>query len=700
MTKAPIIKLNSSIQFIPGVGPKKAAALEKIGIETVENMLYYLPRRYLDRSTVRKIEDLSRESGEVTVIGKVMSFGAIGARGSHQRFVLRIGDETGVIEAVFFQGVNYWSQVFSEGERVAISGRVTYYAKPQIIHPAVDRLKMEDGDSFWNTGRIISLYPSAEEIKRARLDSRGIRKIVRAALDKAGDLVEDYLPPEIVKANDLMSLGEALENVHFPLSMEKRDEAVRRLKYEELFFLQLMLAMRRHRDKQPSGVQCDNVGEITKKFVDSLTFKYTPAQLEVLKEIRRDMESPASMNRLLQGDVGSGKTIVALTATVMAIESGYQAALMAPTEILAEQHFLTAKPLLEPLGITIAMLKGGQRRNHRDALLADIQAGRINLIVGTHALIQEKVEFANLGLAIIDEQHRFGVMQRSKLREKGRSPDVLVMTATPIPRTLALTVYGDLDVSIIRELPPGRGKIITRFASIRQQGKIYDYLRKELARRHQAYIIYPLVEESDRLILRAAENHYRQLKNGEFRGNSIALLHGRMNSEEKEAVIADFKAGKTQILVATTVVEVGVDIPNATFMIIEEADRYGLLQLHQLRGRIGRGEAQSYCYLMSDTPLSKEARRRIRTMEETIDGFDIAEIDLEMRGAGEFFGARQHGLPELKYAHPIADRELMMTARTDAFRLVETDPDISNCPKLYKRFRRLYKDKLELVDVA
>ena len=692
--------LRSSVQYIPGVGPKRAELLAKAGIKTVEDLIYYIPRRYLDRSTVKKIGELTLESGEVTVIGKVVKMGIIGARGSRQRFLLHVADDTGMVEAVFFQGVNYWSHFFKEGERVALSGKVTYYNRPQIIHPAVDRLNPEDGETFWNTGRIISLYTSSEEMKHFRLDSKGLRKIIRAAMDKTIEGLTEYIPDEIKRMRGLMDIKEALENIHFPESMEMRDAAIYRFKYEELLFFQLMLANRHHRDTEPAGVKCDKVGEMTKRFVKSLPYKYTPSQLEVLSEIRQDMESDKSMNRLIQGDVGSGKTIIALTAIVMAVESGYQAALMAPTEILAEQHFLTAKPLLAPLGIKIGLLRGAQRKDFREDFMTKLASGETDVVIGTHALIQEGVEFSNLGLAIIDEQHKFGVHQRFKLRSKGQSPDVLVMTATPIPRTLALTLYGDLDVSVIKEGPFPKGNISTRYETTKNQSRIYDYLRKEISRGHQAYIIYPLVDESEKVDLRAAESHYMQLKRGDFKRCEVGLLHGRMKSAEKEEIMRDFKAGKIQILVATTVVEVGVDVHNATFMVIENAERFGLAQLHQLRGRIGRSGEQSYCYLVSDPPLSREARKRIRVLEETQDGFQIAEADLELRGTGEFFGTRQHGFPELKYAHPVTDGKLLITARKDAFELIEKDPELEGCPELYKRFCRDFKDKMELVEVG
>ena len=692
--------LKSPVQYITGVGPKRAEILTKAGIKTVEELIYYLPRRYLDRSSVRKIAELTLDSGEVTVIGKVLRYGILGARGSHQRFILNVADESGMVEAVFFQGVNYWSKFFREGERIALSGRVTYYNRPQIIHPAVDRLNIEDGDTFWNTGRIISLYPSSEQMKRYHLDSRGMRKIIRTALDGASEYIAEYLPEKILTERGLMPLKEALEAAHFPDSMEDRDRAICRFKYQELFFFQLMLANRRHQNSEPAGIQCDKVGELTKRFVNSLPFKYTPSQLEVLSEIRKDMESEKSMNRLLQGDVGTGKTIVALTAVLMAVENGYQAALMAPTEILAEQHYLTAKPLLEPLGIKVGLLKGYQRKDIREEFFSRLASGAMNLAVGTHALIQEGVEFSNLGLAIIDEQHRFGVHQRYRLRRKGLSPDVLVMTATPIPRTLALTLYGDLDVSTIKEGPFPRNNISTRYETTQHLPRIYNYLRKEITRGHQAYIIYPLIEESEKVDLRAAESHYMQLKRGEFRKYNVGLLHGRMKSDEKERVMKEFTEGRIQILMSTTVVEVGVDVHNATFMIIENAERFGLAQLHQLRGRIGRSGEQSYCYLISDPPLSREARRRIRNLEETQNGFEIAEADLELRGTGEFFGAKQHGLPELKYSHPVADHDLLLLARHDAFKLIERDPEMAECPELFRRFCREYKDKVMLAEVG
>lgn len=700
MENNPEYNLKSSVQFIPGVGPKKAEVLNKAGIDTIEDLIYYLPRRYLDRSTVKKVSELTLDSGEVTVIGKVMKCDIIGARGQRQRFVLYVSDETGIVEAVFFQGVNYWSRIFKEGEKVALSGRVTYYSKPQIIHPAVDHLNIDDGDKFWNTGRIIALYTTSEEMKINRLDSRGMRKIIRAGLDKIEGKLKEYLPEHILKSRNLMSLPEALQKVHFPENMEERNQAFYRFKFEELFFFQLMLAKKYTDNTRPSGIKCENVGELTRSFVQSLPFDYTPSQLEVLKDIRQEMESDKSMNRLVQGDVGSGKTVIGLTAVAMAVESGFQAAFMAPTEILAEQHYITAKKLFEHLGVKVVLLRGSQRKDVRDDVLRKIASGDANLIIGTHSLIQESVEFKKLGLAIIDEQHRFGVHQRLRLRTKGVSPDILVMTATPIPRTLALTLYGDLDVSVVKEGPFPTGNITTRFATTRQKNRTYEYLRKEVGRGHQAYIIYPMIEDSENVDLRAAESHYRQLKHGDFRNLKLGLLHGRMKSDEKESVMQEFASGKLNILVATTVIEVGVDVPNANFMIVENAERFGLSQLHQLRGRIGRNGKPAYCYLMSDPPLSKDARRRIRTLEETHDGFQIAEIDLEIRGMGEFFGAKQHGLPELKYASPVEDRETLLLARDDAFELMKTDPEMKNCPALYFRFCREFKDRLELANVG
>jgi len=700
MSAAAEYKLTSPVQFIPGVGPKKAEILAKAGIETLEDLIYYLPRRYLDRTTVKKVAELSLESGEVTVIGKVIRCGITGTRGQHQRFLLHVADETGVVEAIFFQGVNYWKHFFKEGEKVALSGRITYYTRPQIIHPAVDQLFSEDGDDFWNTGRIISLYPTSEEMKKNRLDSRGLRKIIRTALDKVDGIIEEYIPNSILSSRNLMPLKPALETVHFPKDMESRDQAYYRFKYEELFFFQLMLAKQYSDNTAPSGVKCENVGELTRRFVKSLPYTYTPSQIEVLSQIRKEMESESSMNRLIQGDVGAGKTIIALTAAVMAIESGFQAAFMAPTEILAEQHFIAARELFEPLGVKVGLLRGTQRKDLREDTLKRVESGAISLVIGTHALIQEGVNFANLGLVIIDEQHRFGVHQRLKLRSKGRNPDVLVMTATPIPRTLALTLYGDLDISIIKEGPFPRGNITTRYAVSKHKSRIYDYLKRELTKGNQAYIIYPLVEESENVDLRAAENHYMQLKYGELRNFKVGLLHGRMKSEEKEAVMKDFTAGKIQALVATTVVEVGVDVANANFMVVENAERFGLAQLHQLRGRIGRNGQPAYCYLISDPPLSKEARRRIRALEESQNGFEIAEMDLEIRGMGEFFGSKQHGLPELKYAHPVTDNELLIMARQDAFDLIKNDPQMVNCPALYRRFCREFKERMELAVVG
>jgi ATP-dependent DNA helicase RecG len=695
--------VSASIRLLRGIGTLRAAELEKIGIKKIADLLYYLPRRYLDRSTIVKCRDL-REGLEVTVVGKITS-GRIVPGGRRQRYELTLADGTGFLRCVWFNRVNLWPKVFGRGDNVAFHGKVTFFDGFAMIHPDFDKLGEEGEARFLHTGTIIPLYRSSEALGKAGLDSRGIRRLLRLAVDDYAELLADPLPAVLRKKHQLVALPAAVAQVHFPENEALLKSARERLKFDELFFLELFLACRKHAvETEAHGIAFTAVGERTWELVEKLPFKLTEAQRRVLREIRADMKSPRPMHRLLQGDVGSGKTVVALIAMLMAVENGYQAALMAPTEILAEQHYLTSHEFLEQLGVKVVFLIGGQKKSVREQILSEVAEGHAQIVIGTHALIQGGVQFQRLGFVVVDEQHRFGVMQRVALREKGLQPDVLVMTATPIPRTLSMTLYGDLDVSVINEMPAGRQPIRTVWRASTSRRQIYEFIRQQIAGGAQAYIVYPLVEETEKSDLAAATESYEQLRAGIFRDLNPALLHGRMKTAEKEAVMAAFKSGEHKILVATTVIEVGVDVTNAAVMVIEHAERFGLTQLHQLRGRVGRGARQSYCILIADDPsgAGEGTRKRLQTMVETNDGFRIAEVDLELRGPGEFFGTRQHGLPELKIADIVADSRLLFAARDEAFALARQDPQLRKPEHAAIRAHVLqqYREKLEFVQIG
>lgn len=683
-----------------GIGEKRAEQLSEVGVQTIHDLLYYFPRRYLDRSHITSIKELKTDM-DATVVGEVQLCGI--KSGRRKRFVLVISDGTGFMNCVWFHRADYWNKIFEKGETIAFSGKVGYFSGYQMMHPEFDRLSEEGSDNFWNTGRIIPLYPSGEGLSRVGLDSRGFRRALKVAVRDYTDELTETLSEAIRERQKLIGLKAAIQNVHFPKDKKWLAAARARLKFDELFYLELLLALRRKSlEVKRKGIEFVRVGDRTRKLIESLPYDLTAAQKRVVREIRDDMKKDSPMNRLVQGDVGSGKTIVALISIMMTIENGYQAALMAPTEILAEQHYLSVRSLLKDLGVEVVLLIGAQKKKERAEVLQKIKEGEADLVVGTHAVIQDGVEFRCLGLSIIDEQHRFGVMQRAALMGKGGTPDVLVMTATPIPRTLALTLYGDLDVSIIDEMPPGRQPIETVWRSEKKRPEFYRFVKTRVSRGDQVYIVFPLVEESEKIDLKAAIKNYEDLKEGFFSDIQVGLLHGRMKSAEKEQVMADFKSGKIQILVSTTVIEVGVDVPNATVMIIENAERFGLPQLHQLRGRVGRGTKKSFCFLIAQYPISQDAKTRLSTLAETNDGFKIAEVDLSIRGPGEFFGTRQHGLPALRIADIVKDTELLLKARDEAFRLARNDKQIlslNNAP-VRAHFFKNYRDKFELARVG
>jgi ATP-dependent DNA helicase RecG len=606
-----------------------------------------------------------------------------------------VGDGTGIIYAVWFNQ-SYLRKSFPAGTVVILSGKVDRFREIQLLNPTYEILT-GDEDDLIHTGRLVPIYSLTEQ-----LTQRSLRSLIKEALDKYAARLPEILPETIRKTHSLIDLSRALIHIHFPDGEEDNTVAHRRLIFDEFFFLQLGLALRKEKKIQGKGIQHRVPGKLFEGLKEVLPFELTAAQERVIEQVRVDMEREVPMNRLLQGDVGSGKTIVATFALLTAVEGGFQAALMVPTEILAEQHFLNLQRWLLPRGIKVTLLIGSISSRMRKEALGDIASGESNIIVGTHALIQEEIKFSRLSLIVIDEQHRFGVRQRAALKGKGlETPDVLIMTATPIPRTLALTVYGDLDVSTIDELPPGRKPVVTYWVREKNRPGVYKFVEEEIKKGRQAYIVYPLIEKSEKLDVKAATEMAEHFQRNIFPHLRVGLLHGRMKGEVKEKIMKSFKQGKINILVSTTVIEVGIDIPNASLMVIEEAERFGLAQLHQMRGRVGRGDYQSYCLLMG-SPASQEGRKRLQVMTETGDGFQIAEEDLELRGPGEFFGTRQSGMPELRLGNIVSDMKLMELARQEAFSLVNEDPHLQDPEHHLVRecLRERFKGKLELSSIG
>jgi ATP-dependent DNA helicase RecG len=674
------MSLSTEVRMIKGVGPQRAELLAQRGIRTLEDLLGYLPFRYEDRIHFSKVKEI-QPNGTYTLRVRVMSGQAVRSmRGREAIYHLLVQDDAGgSLPCKFFHG-GYLEGRLKPGQLLILHGKAEVDklrpARLEMVNPQIEVLSSEEMDST-EVGRIVPIYEAI-----GTFGSRQIRRAMYAAVQLIDSRVPDLLPEGLRKRLGYPSRGEALIHTHFPAAGESldalntfRSPAQQRLIFEELFLYQLSLALDRKVTRKEDAiafrVREDAVREALKRI---LPFKPTAAQKRVLAEIAADLEKPAPMNRLLQGDVGSGKTIIALQAAVIAIENGTQTALMAPTEILAVQHFLSARRVLAKAGYGVELLISGLKSSEKAAALERIRNGAAQLVIGTHALIEDNVEFAKLGFVAIDEQHRFGVLQRKRLMDKaashGHAPHVLVLTATPIPRTLSLTLYGDLDVSVLDELPPGRTPISTRMTTEPHLPGVWEFLRREVAAGHQGYVVYPVIEES-KLELKAAMKEFERLSREVFPNLKLGLLHGRLSSEEKDEVMQRFRKNETQILVATTVVEVGVDVPNATVMVIEHAERFGLSQLHQLRGRIGRGAARSHCILIAPMRMTEEARARLETMVRTSNGFEIAETDLQLRGPGEFFGTRQSGDLGFHIANPLRDRELLELARREAFGLAE-----------------------------
>jgi len=699
-------RLLTPIQYVKGVGPRLAKLFEKKGIRTVEDGLYFLPRGYEDRRNLRPLSEL--KTGRVeTGFGEILLSGVAFYQNRRKRvFEAVIGDGSGVITLKWFQGnQRYLQDRFKKGRKLIFSGEVRWFNhQKEIHHPDVEMVDGDVEEDYLNFKRIVPIYSETEG-----LHQRTLRKLMKNILDGYVDDLSSPIPQEVVERQNLIDFPEAFRRVHFPPdeeSMERlnlhQTEGHRRIIFDEFFFLELGMALKKKGVALETGIPFKTEGHLAQRLLDLLSFKLTKAQERVFTEIKEDMEKPHPMNRLIQGDVGSGKTIVALLACLDVIECGYQAAIMAPTEVLAEQHYLNLHGWVEPLGIEVALLTSSIKGSEREDLYHRIRTGDIQLVIGTHAVIQEAVEFNRLGLAIIDEQHKFGVVQRGLLKKKGENPDVLVMTATPIPRTLAMTIYGDLDVSLIDEMPPGRMPIQTKVFPEPARGRVYRILEEEVRKGRQAFIVYPLVEESEKLDLKDATQMAEHLQRDVFPELRIGLLHGRMKSDEKEAIMAEFKERRIQVLVATTVIEVGIDIPNASVMVIEHAERFGLSQLHQLRGRIGRGHYPSKCILLAQYRASEEAKVRLRAMERTTDGFQIAEEDLAIRGPGEFFGIRQSGFPDFRVAHIVRDTPILIEARKEAFRVVQEDATLthSSHKSLKDVLMRRWKGRLELASIG
>jgi ATP-dependent DNA helicase RecG len=690
--------------------------LRAMGIETVADLIHHYPRAYIDRSRVAKIVDL-RPKQEATFIGTVKKVTTARLPNRRTIVTVRVYDGTGLVDLSWFNQT--WpARRHKEGQEVAVSGKLTAFrGKLRVQQPAVEVLKGGDADHV-HVGRIVPVHPATEGVSTGV-----IRRLVFDALEGIAS-IEDPLPVDVRERHDLPPLGGAVHDIHFPDDERARTRARQRLKFDELFYLELGVAMRKHRvEAETQGIEHDLSGDLAERFAGGLPYELTSAQRRAMDEVSKDMASPRPMNRLLQGDVGSGKTVVALHACMVAVQSGHQAAIMAPTEVLAGQHLRSVDALLAGIGgrrftggganaslqaslleadapaggPIYAFLTASVTGKERERTLEGVASGEVDILIGTHALVQDKVDFSDLSMAVVDEQHRFGLHQRIALKEKGASPDVLIMTATPIPRTLALTYYGDLDVSVLDEMPPGRQPIETSVARAPSaRARSYELVRGEVAEGRQAFVVCAAIDEENRLEVKAAEKEAERLATDVFPDLHLALLHGRMRPKEKEARMEEFRSGEADVLISTTVIEVGVDVPNATVMLVENAERFGLSQLHQLRGRIGRGAHRSYAVLFDESPPENEdARARLAAMVRTTDGFELADEDLRLRGEGTLFDIKQSGMPDLKLARLAYDTDLVRVAREEAFAVIDADPELEKQPELRDELERRFADSID-----
>jgi len=680
------VSLETDVRTLPGLKNVQPKALEALGLRTVADLIQHLPRRHEDRRSFRPIATLL-DGEQAIVCGRIEKLRSPRLRGRRSLVTASVADDTGAID------VQWWNQPWlmkslAEGDEIVLFGKLR---QGKLTSPEYEVVR---GDDNIHVGRIVPVYPLTKGVS-----GPGLRRAMWAALDELAEPPVDPLPPELLESRTLPPLAEAIRQVHFPDDRAALDAAKTRFRYEELFYFELAMAVQRARTRRAEGFSHACPARVDERIRARLPFQLTGAQDRAVGEIVADLAAPAPMSRLLQGDVGSGKTAVAAYAALVAVANRHQVAFLAPTEILARQHAATMAGYLEGSEVRLELLVGATSAAERKGLLAELAAGSIHIIVGTHALLEPTVEFAALGLVIVDEQHKFGVAQRTRLVRKGKRPDVLVMTATPIPRTLALTAFGDLDVSTIDELPPGRKPPETIVLPEERSQRAYEGLRRHVAEGRQAYVIYPLVEESEEIDAQAAEEAYRQLATGALHGLRLGLVTGRTPSAEREATMAAFRAGDLDVLVGTTVLEVGLDVPNAAVIVVENAERFGLSTLHQLRGRVGRGGTRSQCFLVA-RKWTPEAQRRLGIMEETTDGFRIAEEDLRIRGPGEFFGTRQHGLPEFRIADLVRDRDVLELARRDAFALLQRDPTLASVPALREEFVRRFRGRIQLVSAG
>ncbi|MBL0226290.1 MAG: ATP-dependent DNA helicase RecG [Geobacteraceae bacterium] len=699
--------LQTSMEAIRGVGPKLSELLARRGVRNVEDALYLLPHRYEDR---RQVQDISRLRPGLTEVfsGRVLSAGMTATKGGRRFFEAVVADDTGSVTLKWFNSNPTFMKRVWRVDRVGVfTGEAAQFGyQREVHHPDAEWLEPGKGVADVlaadpvNFGRIVPVYPLTEG-----LSQKVMRRVMKEVVDGFLSNVRELIPGNILQPLNLPGLRDSLRDVHLPPPESLLDDlnsgktpAHRALAFDEFFYWELGLALKRRGVTLEEGIAFQVTHRYTKQLARLLPFELTQAQRRVLSEIKTDMMSPHPMHRLVQGDVGCGKTLVALMAALVAVENGYQVAIMAPTEILAEQHWLVIHRWCAELGVVSVLITAGLKGRAKSEALAQVADGRADIVIGTHAVIQEKIGFARLGLGIIDEQHRFGVLQRGILRKKGTNPDILVMTATPIPRTLAMTLFGDLSLSVIDELPPGRTPVETKVFFESRRAQVYGIINEEVSKGHQAYVIYPLVEETEKSDLKAASQMAEHLERDVFPDLRIGLLHGRMSPEEKESVMGSFKARELDILVSTTVIEVGIDVPNATVMVIEHAERFGLSQLHQLRGRVGRGSARSRCILLTPGRLSEDGERRLRVMESTSDGFRIAEADLEIRGPGDFLGTRQSGMPDFRVANILRDASILEQARQSAFDLLESDPELSASEhvSLKEELLRRWGQRLEL----
>lgn len=727
--------LNSSVQYIKSVGPKRAAAFNKVGIHTIRDLLYYFPVRHIDRTNILTASKaygyvMNGYDGELTIVGKVTDK-------ENRRFgrkeILKVQfrDSSGFFECVWFQGIKFFLNVFNPGDIFAISGKpaISKYGNLQFAHPDFDRISEDESQSFLNTGKIIPIYRIPKELRTTNIGDFSLRRIINNAVENYLEHLYEDLPEEILKKHSLLEIKDAVLNYHFPSGKDILTEAKKRFKFEELFYLEILVALRKRNFKtRLTGNTLNIKTSLVKDFLKTLPFELTKAQLKVLTEIKNDMMSSSPMNRLLQGDVGSGKTVVAIIAMLIAVDNGYQAALMAPTEILADQHAKNISGYMNKLkevsgrAMKVSLLIGGQKKSLREKNLRDIELQQADIIIGTHAVFEEKVKFRKLGLIVIDEQHRFGVAQRGKFHEKGSSPEVIVMSATPIPRTLTMTIYGDLDLSIIDEMPLNRKPVKTILRGENKLPDIFKFIKEKAKDGFQSFIVYPLVEESEKLELKDALSYYEMLKVTYLKDLRVGLVHGRMSWQEKEEAMLFFSKKEFDVLVATTVIEVGIDIPDANIILINDAHRFGLSQLHQLRGRVGRSDKQAYCILvtkenilkisekqekeldfMSSSEIEKyKAAIRLQSMVKHNEGFKISEIDLKLRGPGDIFGLKQSGFPDFRHADIVTDSKLILDAKTEAFKLIEEDPNLTfpQHRSIKKILTGYYSENLKYADIA